>query len=50
MGTWVRLVKPDGCIKRGPAVTQTRGVEDAAPYGREENHGIRIVVNRCAKC
>ena len=26
-----------------------RGVEDAAPYGREENHGMRIVVNRCVK-
>ena len=31
-----------------PAVTQTRGVEDAAPYGRLRNVGISIVVNRCA--
>ena len=29
-----------------PAVTRTRGVGDAAPYGREENHGICIVVNK----
>ena len=30
-----------------PAIPQPRGVEDAAPYGREENHGISIVVNKC---
>ena len=30
-----------------PAVTLPRGVEDAAPYGRQQNVGIRIAVNRC---
>ena len=29
------------------AVTQPRGVEDAAPYGRQRNVGISIAVNRC---
>ena len=43
-------VRPNVCNQPTPAVTRTRGVGDAAPYGREENHGIRIVVNRCVKC
>ena len=30
-----------------PAVIQPRGVEDAAPYGRQRNVGIRIVANGC---
>ena len=41
-------VGPDVCNQRGPAVTRTRGVEVAAPYGREGNHGICIVVNKCS--
>ena len=31
-----------------PAMPRPRGVEDAAPYGRQLNVGISIVVNRCA--
>ncbi len=31
-----------------PAIPQPRGVEDAAPYGRQRNAGISIVVNRRA--
>ena len=45
----MRLVRPDGCNHPTPAVTRTRGVEDAAPYGRVINVGISIVVNRCAR-
>ena len=30
-----------------PAVTQPRGVEDAAPYGRVRDVGVSIVANRC---
>ena len=30
------------------SVDRTRGVEDAAPYGRQRNEGISIVVNSCA--
>ena len=44
--TRVLSVRPDGCNQPTPAVARTRGVEDAAPYGREENHGICIVVNK----
>ena len=46
--TRVQSVKPNVRNQPTLAVTPARGVEDAAPYGREENHGIRIVVNRCA--
>ena len=42
-------VKPNSCNQPTPAVTQTRGVEDAAPYGRQRDEGIRIMVNGCAK-
>ena len=31
-----------------PAIRRTRGVGDAAPYGRQRNAGIRTAVNRCA--
>ena len=40
-------VTPDGCNHPTPAVTRTRGVEDAAPYGRVLDVSVRIVVNRC---
>ena len=40
---------PDIRTHPTPAIPQRRGVEDAAPYGREENHGIRIVVSRCVR-
>ena len=39
-------VRPNGCNHPNSAIPRTRGVEDAAPYGREENHGIRIVANK----
>ena len=45
--TWVKSVTPNVCNQPTPAIPRPRGVEDAAPYGREENHGIRIMVNRC---
>ena len=45
--TRVLSATPNNCTQPTPAVTKPRGVEDAAPYGREENHGIRIVVDRC---
>ena len=44
--TWVLSVRPNGCNHPNSAIPRTRGVEDAAPYGREENHGIRIVANK----
>ena len=46
--TWVQLVTPNGCNQLAPAIPQPRGVEDAAPYGRQLNVGISIVVNKCA--
>ena len=45
--TRVPSVTPDGCNHPTPAVTRTRGVEDAAPYGRVLDVSVRIVVNRC---
>ena len=42
------MVTPNVRNKPTPAVTRPRGVEDAAPYGRQRDGGIRIVVNRCA--
>ena len=30
------------------SVIRRRGVGDAAPYGRQRNHGISIMVSRCA--
>ena len=47
--TRVLSATPNNCTQPTPAVTKPRGVEDAAPYGREENHGIRIVVSRCVR-
>ena len=47
--TRVRLVRPNVCVQPGPAVTRTRGVGDAAPYGCQRDVDIRIVVNKCAR-
>ena len=47
--TWVQSFTPNVRTQPTPAVTQTRGVEDAAPYGRLRNVGISIAVNSCAK-
>ena len=44
--TRVRLVTPDGCVHPTPAIPRPRGVEDAAPYGRQRNVGISIVGSR----
>ena len=46
--TWAELAAPNVSTHPTPAIPQPRGVEDAAPYGREENHGISIAENRCA--
>ena len=46
--TRVQSVKPNVRNQPTLAVTPARGVEDAAPYGRQLNVGISIVVNRCA--
>ena len=45
--TWVQAVTLNVRNQPTPAVTLPRGVEDAAPYGRQLNVGISIVVNRC---
>ena len=37
---------PDICTHPTPAIPQRRGVEDAAPYGRQQDVGISIVANR----
>ena len=47
--TWVQLVTPAIRTHPTPAAIQTRGVEDAAPYGRQLNVGISIVVSSCAR-
>ena len=47
--TCVLSGRPDGCGKPTPAVTPARGVGDAAPYGRQRDKGISIVVNMCVK-
>ena len=47
--TRVQAVTPNVRNHPAPAVTQTRGVEDAAPYGHQRDEGIRIMVNGCAK-
>ena len=39
---------PNVCNHPTPAIPQPRGVEDAAPYGRQRNVGISITVSRCA--
>ena len=47
---WETLVKsatPTIRTHPTPAIPQPRGVEDAAPYGRQLNVGISIVVSRC---
>ena len=41
-------VTPNVCHQPTPAIPRTRGVEDAAPYGRQRNAGIRTVASRCA--
>ena len=46
--TRVQSVTPNVSTHPTPAIPQPRGVEDAAPYGRQRDGGIRIVVNRCA--
>ena len=46
--TWAELAAPNVSTHPTPAIPQPRGVEDAAPYGRQRDGGIRIVVNRCA--
>ena len=43
----VQSATPNVCNHPTPAIPQPRGVEDAAPYGRQLNVGIRIVVNKC---
>ena len=45
--TRLQAVTPNVRTQPTPAVTQPRGVEDAAPYGRLRNVGISITVNRC---
>ena len=44
----MQAVTPNVRNQPTPAVTRPRGVEDAAPYGQKRNHGISIVVSRCA--
>ena len=44
--TWVQSAMPNVCNQPTPAVARMRGVEDAAPYGREENHSISITANK----
>ena len=46
--TWVKSATPNGCNKPTPVVIRPRGVEDAAPYGRQRNVSISIAVNGCA--
>ena len=45
--TWVQAVTPTIRNNRTTAVTQPRGVGDAAPYGRVRDVGVSIVGNRC---
>ena len=48
---WVtrsKLVRPNVRNQPTLAVTRTRGVEDAAPYGQVRDVGCGIVVNKCA--
>ena len=47
--TRVPPATPDIRTNFTPAIPRTRGVEDAAPYGRVRDVGCGIVVNRCAK-
>ena len=44
----MQAATPNSCTHPTPAIPQRRGVEDAAPYGRQRNVGCGIVVNRCA--
>ena len=46
--TQVLLVTPNGRNQPTPAIPRLRGVEDAAPYGRVRDVGIRIMGSRCA--
>ena len=44
----MRLVTPAIRANGTTVIPRPRGVEDAAPYGRQRNVGISIAVNRCA--
>ncbi len=46
--TRVPPATPDIRTNFTPAIPRTRGVEDAAPYGRVRDVGIGIAVSRCA--
>ena len=43
--TWLPSVTLNVCVYPAPAIPRTRGVEDAAPYGRVLDVSISIVVN-----
>ena len=44
---WVQSATPAIRNHPTPAIPRTRGVEDAAPYGRVRDVGISITVSRC---
>ena len=43
--TWMLSDTPDGCNQPGPAIPRSRGVEDAAPYGRLRNERLSMERN-----
>ena len=43
----MQSVTPSIRTQPTPAISQPRGVEDAAPYGHQRNAGVSIVVNSC---